>query len=159
MTLWLAACSLLDQRKFEPMRAKLPKNPGHLTTKSGQKIEIIIRKTRKPAPGTGSIYFWQDSQTVYRNNFGYVDKKKKVGWLDDNSVFEWGSVTKLTVWVSVMQLWEEENWPKNRHQNVCPRIFSKASSNLTNPLPCLTSLNHQAGFIDSVDLAKNEGRA
>ena len=44
--------------------------------------------------------------TIYRGNFGYIDKEKQTK-ADDSTIFEWGSITKLTVWISVMQLWEE----------------------------------------------------
>lgn len=35
-----------------------------------------------------------------------MNKEKKLA-VDDSSAFEWGSTTKITVWVSIMQFWEE----------------------------------------------------
>ena len=45
-------------------------------------------------------------EVLYTGAFGEVDRENKVECTTD-SVFEWGSVTKLTVWVSVMQLYEQ----------------------------------------------------
>ena len=72
----------------------------------GQKIENFYKEHEKTSAGLAAAVFDKDGQTIYQKNFGYMDKEKKLA-VDDNSVFEWGSATKLTVWLSVMQLWEE----------------------------------------------------
>ena len=43
---------------------------------------------------------------IYQGAFGFADKENNIAATTD-SVYEWGSVTKLTVWVSVMQLYEQ----------------------------------------------------
>ena len=70
----------------------------------GQKIEDYYKEHEKTSAGLAAAVFDKDGQTIYQKNFGYMDKEKKLA-VDDSSVFEWGSATKLTVWVSVMQLW------------------------------------------------------
>ena len=45
-------------------------------------------------------------ELLYEGAFGETDRENKVECTTD-SVFEWGSVSKLTVWVSVMQLYEQ----------------------------------------------------
>ena len=78
--------------------------------------------------------------------------------MDDNSVFEWGSVTKLTVWVSVMQLWEEGKIDlKTDIKEYLPKDFLKSKLKFDKPITMLDLMNHQAGFAD-VDLAKNEDK-
>jgi len=72
----------------------------------GQKIENFHKEHEKTSAGLAAAVFDKDGQTIYQKNFGYMDKEKKLA-VDDKSVFEWGSATKLTVWLSVMQLWEE----------------------------------------------------
>ena len=43
---------------------------------------------------------------IYENGFGFADRENNIA-ADADTVYEWGSVTKLTVWVSVMQLYEQ----------------------------------------------------
>lgn len=86
----------------------------------GQKIEDYYKEHEKTSAGMATTVIDKDGKTIYQNNFGYMDKEKKLA-VDDSSVFEWGSVTKLTVWVSVMQLWAR--W----------RIWFKHSSNKYKP--------------------------
>ncbi|KXT83033.1 Beta-lactamase [Streptococcus sp. DD11] len=93
---------------FRPVTAlaedqKLPS--GTDRSQIGQKIENFVKEHEKTTAGMETAIF-DTNGTIYRGNFGYMDKENKVK-ADDDSVFEWGSVTKLTVWVSVMQLWEE----------------------------------------------------
>ena len=71
----------------------------------GQKIQDYIKEHEKTTAGMATAVFDKDG-TIYQGNFGYMDKEKDIK-ADDDSVFEWGSVTKLTVWLSVMQLWEQ----------------------------------------------------
>lgn len=74
-----------------------------------------------------------------------MDKEKKLA-VDDNSVFEWGSTTKIMVWVSVMQLWEEGKLDLNADiKEYLPKDF------LTNlkydkPITMLDLMNHQESF-------------
>ena len=56
----------------------------------GQKIEDYYKEHEKTSAGLATSVFDKDGQTIYQNNFGYVDKEKKLA-VDDNSVFEWGS--------------------------------------------------------------------
>lgn len=68
----------------------------------GQKIQDYVKEHEKTTAGMVTAVFDKDG-TIYQGNFGYMDKEKDIK-ADDDSVFEWGSVTKLTVWLSVMQL-------------------------------------------------------
>ena len=45
-------------------------------------------------------------EIIYQGAFGLADKENNIAASTD-SVYEWGSITKLTVWVSVMQLYEQ----------------------------------------------------
>ena len=111
----------------------------------GQKIEDYYKEHEKTSAGLATSVFDKDGNTLYQNNFGYMDKEKKLA-VDDNSVFEWGSTTKIMVWVSVMQLWEEGKLDLNADiKEYLPKDF------LTNlkydkPITMLDLMNHQESF-------------
>ncbi len=101
----LTLLTIITLGLFRPVTAlaeeqKLPS--GTDRDKIGQKIESFVKEHEKTTAGLATTVFDKDG-TIYKGNFGYMNKEKKVK-TDDSSVFEWGSVTKLTVWVSVMQL-------------------------------------------------------
>ena len=126
-TVALLTCGLLafGVAQVRADEQKLPSGTSY--DQIGQKIEDYYQKNEKTSAGLTTSIFDKDGQTIYQNNFGYVDKEKK--WaVDDNSVFEWGSVTKLTVWVSVMQLWEEGKIDlKTDIKEYLPKDFLKSS--------------------------------
>lgn len=104
----LILLTILTLGLFRPATAlaeeqKLPS--GTERDKIGQKIQDYVKEHEKTSAGMATAVFDKDG-TIYQGNFGYMDKEKGIK-ADDDSVFEWGSVTKLTVWVSVMQLWEQ----------------------------------------------------
>lgn len=65
-------------------------------------------------------------------------------------MFEWGSISKLFVWISVMQLVEQGKIDLNKDiKNYLPdQFFSKL--NYEDPITMLHLMNHQAGFEDHV---------
>ena len=100
--------TILTLGLFRPATAlaeeqKLPS--GIERSQIGQKIQNFAKEHEKTTAGMATAIF-DTNGTIYQGSFGYMDKKKGIP-ADDESVFEWGSVTKLTIWVSVMQLWEE----------------------------------------------------
>ena len=107
----------------------------------------LLPRTRKNQRRTGNNGLWQDGNTLYQKNFGYTDKEKKLA-VDDKSVFEWGSTTKITVWVSVMQLWEEGKIDlKTDIREYLPQNLLK-NLKYDKPITMLDLMNHQAGFED-----------
>ncbi|WP_164828434.1 serine hydrolase, partial [Streptococcus sp. DD11] len=132
---------------FRPVHAqaaskKLPS--GTDRSQIGQKIQDYVKEHEKTTAGMETAVFDTDG-TIYRGNFGYMDKEKGIK-TDDSSVFEWGSVTKLTVWVSVMQLWEEGKI--NLEEDIRTYLPEGFLRNLRydKPITMLDLMNHQAGF-------------
>ena len=120
----------------------------------GQKIESFVKEHEKTTAGLATTVFDKDG-TIYKGNFGYMNKEKKVK-TDDSSIFEWGSVTKLTVWVSVMQLWEEEKIDLEEGiRTYLPEGFLKNLS-YDKPITMIDLMNHQAGFSESIQGYKEE---
>jgi len=55
--------------------------------------------------GFEAIVFCGD-EIVYEGYFGDTDRERHIP-CDEDSVFEWGSISKTMIWVSAMQLWEQ----------------------------------------------------
>ena len=110
----------------------------------GQKIQDYVKEHEKTTAGIATAVFDKDG-TIYKGNFGYMDKEKGIK-ADDDSVFEWGSVTKLTIWVSVMQLWEQGKI--NLEEDIRTYLPEGFLKNLRyeKPITMLDLMNHQAGF-------------
>lgn len=112
----------------------------------GQKIEDYYKEHERTSAGLATTVFDKDGNTLYQNNFGYMNKEKKLA-VDDSSVFEWGSTTKITVWVGVMQLWEEGKIDfKTDIKDCLPKDFLKGKLKYDKPITMLNLMNHQAGF-------------
>ena len=156
-TFSLILLTLLTLGLFRPITAlaeeqKLPS--GIERNQIGQKIQDYVKEHEKTTAAMETAVFDKDS-TIYQGNFGYMDKEKGIK-ADNSSVFDWGSVTKLTVWIAVMQLWEQgkidleediktylpENFLKNLH-------FDKA-------ITMLDLMNHQTGFDESLSYTKGD---
>ncbi|QVK17674.1 serine hydrolase [Mycoplasmatota bacterium] len=92
-----------------------------------------------------SVAVLQNDETIFKSNYGYSDIKNKIP-ITDNTVFEWGSVTKLFVWVSVMQLVEEDKLDLNEDIKVyLPENFFKKSQ-FKQPITMLNLMNHNGGW-------------
>ena len=110
----------------------------------GQKIQDYVKEHEKTTAGMATAVFDKDG-TIYQGNFGYMNKEKDIK-ADDDSIFEWGSVTKLTVWLSVMQLWEQGKI--NLEEDIRTYLPEGFLKNLRyeKPITMLDLMNHQAGF-------------
>lgn len=63
-------------------------------------------ETRKEGTASVSLGIFKDGQTIYQQQYGYEDVENKVS-VSADSVYEWGSVSKVFVWVAMMQLVEK----------------------------------------------------
>lgn len=112
----------------------------------GQKIENYYQEHEKTSVGLATTIFDKDGNSLYQNNFGYMVKEKKLA-VDDKSVFEWGSTTKITDWVGVMQFWEEGKIDfKTDIKDYLPKDFLKGKLKYDKPITMPNLMNHQAGF-------------
>ena len=146
-TFILTLLTILTLGLFRPATAlaeeqKLPS--GTERDKIGQKIQDYVKENEKTTAGMETAVFDKDG-TIYQGNFGYMNKEKGVK-ADDDSVFEWGSVTKLTVWISVMQLWEQGKI--NIEEDIRTYLPEDFLKNLRydKPITMLDLMNHQSGF-------------
>ena len=70
-----------------------------------EKIDSFVQEHESTTAGMAVAVF-DTSDELLKKYYGYVDKENGIA-VGEDSVFEWGSATKLLVWVSVMQLYEQ----------------------------------------------------
>lgn len=74
----------------------------------GERImSVNISHTTGSDPAMG-VEIFRGNEVIYENYFGDIDIENGIS-ADEDSVFEWGSISKTLVWVSVMQQWERGN--------------------------------------------------
>lgn len=109
-----------------------------------EEIDSFVREHEDTTAGMAVAVFDQ-SDELLKNYYGYVDKEKEIP-VEADSVFEWGSTTKLLVWVSVMQLYEQGKLDlKKDIRTYLPEGFLTNLSYDT-PVTMLNLMNHNAGF-------------
>lgn len=112
-----------------------------------QTIENFAVEHLSEVPGAAVGVFDKDG-FLYENWFGWADKESKIPMSSD-TVVEWGSVTKLLLWISVMQLWERGNLDLEKDIKVyLPDGFLRKLRYET-PISILDLMNHRAGFEES----------
>ena len=90
------------------------------------------------------------SGSIYTGYYGYSDMENKVP-ADEQTVYEWGSVSKLLVWVSVMQLKEQGKLDMEADiRKYLPEGFLTKLQYEEETISMLNLMNHDAGFQESV---------
>lgn len=88
-------------------------------------------------------------EILYSGCFGYADVENQI-LADEETVYEWGSVTKTITWISVMQLWEQGKI--DLEADVRSYLPDGFFQHLTydDPITMLDLMNHRAGFQETV---------
>ena len=95
-----------------------------------------------------SVAVLMDNKVILNKAYGYADFENKIPLNTANQVYEWGSVTKLFTWVSVMQLVEANVLDLNEDiRNYLPNNFL-TKLKYDKPITLLNLMNHTAGFED-----------
>ena len=90
----------------------------------------------------------QGGDILVHKTTGYADIERRI-MADDKTVFEWGSCSKILIWVSVMQLVERGLIDLNANiDEYFPKDF-KYPKSFDKPITMLNLMNHNAGFDDS----------
>jgi len=96
-----------------------------------------------------SVAVFTDSEILYKNAFGFVDIENQLA-NSDNSVFEWGSCTKLLTWTCLMQLAEEGKVSLTEDiRNYLPKDFLRKLQ-YDEPITILNLMNHNAGWQETM---------
>lgn len=111
---------------------------------TGSRIEEFVSQ-HEDTTAAFSVSVFNSSETIYSGYFGYGDKEN--GIVNDSStVMEWGSATKLLVWVSVMQLWEQGKIDLDTDiREYLPDGFLK-NQRYDTPVTMTHLMNHSAGY-------------
>lgn len=135
------ACAML----CTPVMASETTTPSGVEfSKIGTEIENFVAENEGNYASVATAVFHGD-EVVYSNHFGYVDRENQVK-ADENSVYEWGSISKLLVWVSAMQLHEQGKLDLNADiQTYLPEGFL-TKLKYDEPITMLNLMNHNAGW-------------
>jgi CubicO group peptidase (beta-lactamase class C family) len=109
-----------------------------------QAVENYIGE-HKATTASAAISVFDREGTINQTYYGYTDRENQIK-ADKDSVYEWGSTTKLLVWVSVMQLWEQGKI--NLEEDVAkylPEGFLN-KRRYQKPITMINLMNHNAGF-------------
>lgn len=110
----------------------------------GTEIEAFANENEGNYASVATAVFNGD-EVLYSKHFGYIDRKNQIV-ADENSVYEWGSISKMFIWVSVMQLYEQGKLDLNADiQTYLPEGFlTKLKYN--EPITMVNLMNHNAGW-------------
>lgn len=110
----------------------------------GEVIENYVDENAATTAGM-AVSVLNAEGTVYKNYFGYADIENGIA-VDENTVFEWGSATKMLVWVSVMQLYEQGLIDLDADiRGYLPDGFL-TKLHYDTPITMIHLMNHTAGF-------------
>ncbi|MBQ5311554.1 MAG: serine hydrolase [Oscillospiraceae bacterium] len=126
-----------------------------------KKLRMEINDVEKIIPDYASaeIGVFVGDDTVYTGYFGYTDSENGIA-ADETSVYEWGSISKTLVWVSVMQLWEQGRIDLDKDvREYLPQGFF-AHTCCDNPITMMNLMCHNAGWQETTRKAYfREGEA
>jgi CubicO group peptidase (beta-lactamase class C family) len=107
--------------------------------------EMIYRTMDQVAPGIGIVVF-NEGEIIFSKGYGYSDVENRTPIKPDRTVFEFGSASKISIWVAVMQLVEQglldldENIEAYLPEEFVERIAFEKSFTLRD------LMNHASGF-------------
>ena len=126
-----------------------------LTTPSGiaysdiqTEIEQYIKERERGLASVEIAVFHKD-ETIYEGCFGYADIENNM-IANEETVYEWGSCSKLLVWISVMQLYEQGLIELEEDiRTYLPEGFL-TKLQYDEPITMLHLMNHTAGWQETI---------
>ena len=125
-----------------------------LTLPSGMTIEKVQSELddkasmlggSEPEFASAAVGIFQGNEVVFSGYFGETDIENHIP-ADESSVYEWGSISKTLIWVSVMQLYEQGRLDLDRDvREYLPDGFFQHLS-YDEPITILNLMNHNAGW-------------
>lgn len=107
-------------------------------------INELIDQYKDVTPSV-SITVFDDKQDICSVVYGDSDMEHGIA-ADENTVYEWGSISKVLIWTSAMQLYEQGRLDLNEDiRTYLPNGFLKNLS-YDKPITLLNLMNHNAGF-------------
>lgn len=114
----------------------------------GEEIEKWAEENQDAYVAFNTAVFCKD-ELLYQGAFGYADRENNIA-ADADTVYEWGSITKTLVWVSVMQLWEQGklDFETDIREYLPEGFFKKLKYD--DPITMMNLMNHNAGWCENV---------
>lgn len=137
LVLMLSVVGLFASPQYKPL---------DLSDKAGVEKAITDYVTeREGGLASVAVAVFNNAETVTEQYFGYADID--AGLLaNEETVYEWGSTSKLFVWLSAMQLWEKGKLDLDRDiREYLPSDFVRKLK-YKMPVTMTHLMNHQAGF-------------
>lgn len=92
-----------------------------------------------------SMVLFKGDEVLYQGIFGEIDMKNHIP-ADEETVYEWGSISKTMIWVSAMQLWEQGRLDLEKDiREYLPEGFFRHLQ-FDDPITMLNLMNHTAGW-------------
>lgn len=114
-----------------------------------KEIDFYLAEYKSGLVSVGTAVF-DESGIIYTGYYGYSNMENET-LADEQTVYEWGSVSKLLVWVSVMQLNEQGKLDLEADiREYLPEGFFTKLQYEEEKISMLNLMNHNAGFQESV---------
>lgn len=121
----------------------LPKNVLGMNEEIINYIEDKIEYSPGVAVGT---FDTEGFETKY---FGYISDDPYIP-VEENTVFEWGSVSKLLIWISILQLEEKGKLSLSDSINDYLPENLKVKEKFCKPIRIINLMNHTSGFSENL---------
>lgn len=125
-----------------------------LENKIRQEYNMIFDQTGSN-PDSNSLSYtpfalscFSGGEVLYTGYYGKINMQEDI-LADENTVFEWGSVSKTMIWVSIMQLWEQGQLSLD--EDVRTYLPDGFFHNLRydDPITLTDIMNHKGGWCES----------
>lgn len=114
----------------------------------GSSIDAYIAE-REAGLASCAVSVYDADGVIYSGYYGYADIGNDVP-ADADTVYDWGSVSKLLVWVSVMQMWEQGKIDFDTDiRDYLPEGFLTKLQYPEEKITILNLMAHNAGFQES----------
>ena len=132
-----------------PVNAEEKSSPSGISYSEIQaEIEGYVKECERGL-ASAAVAVFEGDETLYSGYFGYSDIENSI-FANAETVYEWGSCSKLLVWVSVMQLFEDGllDLETDIRTYIPDYFFAKLAYD--EPITMLNLMNHTAGWQETV---------
>lgn len=114
------------------------------STDIGERIEAFVEENKDTMAGL-MVSVADRNDEIYTGYFGFADMENHIP-VDDETVMEWGSISKIQVWVCVMQLKEKGliDLDEDIRTYLPEGFFTQLK--YEKPITMTDLMNHKAGF-------------
>lgn len=141
-----------------PVGAEEQSQPVSVSYKNKDKVKSAILdfiEENKASTPSVSITVFDDKQDICNIAYGYANKAENIA-VNEDTVYEWGSISKLLVWTSAMQLYEQGKLDLNEDiRTYLPKGFLNNLS-YDDPITMIDLMNHSGGFQETVSEIETE---